>query len=57
MLGLPQDNNSSFLTDPAIAPARIRESFHSSSANSFTEQGIDFSDERVWTIGAELSNA
>ncbi len=44
MLGLPQDNNSSFLTGPALAPARIRESFHSSSANSFTETGFDLSD-------------
>jgi agmatinase len=44
LLGLPQDNNSSFLTGPALAPARIREALHSDSANMFTETGHNLGD-------------
>lgn len=44
LLGLPQDNNSSFLTGSALAPARIREALHSDSANMFTETGHDLGD-------------
>tara|TARA_R110002094_G_scaffold135452_1_gene127284 strand:- start:1215 stop:2024 length:810 start_codon:yes stop_codon:yes gene_type:complete len=44
LLGLPQDNNSSFLTGPALAPNRIREALHSDSANMFTETGHDLAD-------------
>ncbi len=48
LLGLPQDNNSSFLAGPALAPQRIREAFHSSSANLFTETGFDLNDSSFW---------
>tara|TARA_R110002124_G_scaffold109618_1_gene262684 strand:+ start:660 stop:1469 length:810 start_codon:yes stop_codon:yes gene_type:complete len=44
LMGLPQDNNSSFLTGPALAPNRIREALHSDSANMFTETGHDLAD-------------
>ena len=44
LLGLPQDNNSSFLTGPALAPDRIREALRSDSANMFTETGHDLGD-------------
>jgi arginase len=54
LLGLPQDNNSSFLTGPSLAPARIREAFHSSSANLFTETGYDLNDEELWTDAGDV---
>lgn len=43
LLGLPQDNNSSFLTGPAAGPAAIRRALISDSANSFNEAGLDVS--------------
>lgn len=44
LLGLPQDNNASFLAGPALAPPRIREALWSDSANMFTECGLDLGD-------------
>lgn len=43
VLGVPLDENSSFLRGPALAPPRIRETLHSSSGNWTTERGIDLS--------------
>lgn len=54
VLGLPQDNNSSFMQGPALAPAKIREAFHSSSANLSSELGIDFGDESLWRDGGDV---
>lgn len=48
VLGIPLDENSSFLTGTAAAPDKIRMAFHTSSANYFSESGIDLS-ENVWT--------
>lgn len=48
LLGLPQDNNSSYMTGPSMAPARIREAFFCDSANLWTETGFDLSDESYW---------
>jgi len=45
VLGIPFDKNSSFLQGAAQAPAKIREAFHSDSANYFTESScIDLKD-------------
>lgn len=41
VLGIPHDDNSSFLRGPALAPGKIIEAFHSDSANYFTESGLD----------------
>lgn len=41
VLGVPFDSNSSFLKGPALAPGLIREAFHSSSANMWSETGLD----------------
>ncbi len=41
VVGIPYDESSSFLRGPALAPAKIREAFHSDSANYFTESGTD----------------
>mgnify|MGYP000194552047 CR=1 FL=1 len=54
LLGLPQDNNSSYLSGPAMAPARIREAFHSSSANMFTETGVDLNDSDIWCDAGDV---
>lgn len=43
-LGIPFDENSSFLRGPALASGKIREAFHSESANYFTESCIDLKD-------------
>lgn len=55
ILGLPQDNNSSFLHGPALAPGRIREAFHSASANSFTELGHDLANRSLWRDAGDLA--
>ena len=41
VLGLPTDENSSFLRGPAMAPTRIREVLHNGSANLCSENGRD----------------
>ncbi|HEX8059701.1 MAG TPA: arginase family protein, partial [Cyclobacteriaceae bacterium] len=48
VLGIPCDNNSSFMRGPALAPATIRKAFHSDSANYFTESGTDLKDHPGW---------
>lgn len=49
LLGLPQDNNGSYMSGPALAPARIREALHSDSANMFTEFGHDLGNKTLWS--------
>ena len=41
LLGIPFDAHSSFARGPAQAPAKIREAFHSSASNAWTETGVD----------------
>ncbi len=41
IVGIPFDKNSSFMRGPALAPPKIREAFHSSSSNLWSESGID----------------
>ena len=41
LIGLPQDNNSSFLAGPRLAPPLIRAAMTSPSANMFAETGTD----------------
>jgi len=43
LLGLPLDENSSFMKGPAKAPQLIIDAIHSDSANFFTEQLVDIS--------------
>jgi len=45
VVGIPSDENSSFMRGPALAPARIREVLHSGSANLCSEGGIDLGTE------------
>lgn len=44
VVGIPYDESSSFLRGCALAPAKIREAFHSDSSNYFTESGNDLKD-------------
>jgi agmatinase len=55
VLGLPYDQNSSYLRGPAQAPARIREALFSESANMWTEHGIDLGKMSGWRFAADLT--
>lgn len=54
VLGLPQDNNSSFLQGPALAPARIREAIWSASANMTSERGVDLGAPGLWDDAGDV---
>ncbi len=41
LLGLAFDENSSFMTGPAMAPGRIREAMHNDAGNYWTERGFN----------------
>jgi agmatinase len=48
VLGIPLDENSSFLRGAALAPPRIRQAMHSGSSHWTTELGIDLSTAGGW---------
>jgi len=41
ILGIPFDQNSSFLKGPSLAPEKIRKSYFSTSSNLWSEKGLD----------------
>ncbi len=45
LLGVPNDDNSSFMKGTAGAPPAIRRALHSPSSNLSTESGLDLGDE------------
>jgi agmatinase len=52
IVGVPSDENSSFLRGPAQAPGQIRQVLHSGSANMCAENGHDLSQEtRLLDVG------
>ena len=52
ILGVPSDENSSFMRGPALAPRRIREVLHAGSSNLCAESGIDLGTEaRLQDLG------
>jgi agmatinase len=52
VVGLPSDENSSFMRGPALAPAKIREVLHAGSTNLCAENGVDLGNEpRLQDIG------
>ncbi len=55
VVGVPLDENSSFLRGPAIAPAQIRQALHSGSANLSTELGVDLSTCGGWAEIGDLT--
>ncbi len=48
VLGVPFDENSSFLPGAALAPQRIREVLHSGESNLCTESGLDLRADNRW---------
>ncbi len=48
VIGVPSDENSSFMRGAALAPARIREVLHSGATNLCAENGIDLEAEARW---------
>jgi arginase len=48
IIGVPFDENSSFMRGAALAPARIREALHSGAMNLCAENGIDLAAEPRW---------
>jgi arginase len=48
VIGVPSDENSSFMRGAALAPARIREVLHSGATNLCAENGIDLEAEPRW---------
>jgi arginase family enzyme len=47
-MGIPLDENSSFLRGAAEAPAHIRSAYNSDSSNYWTENGINLKDHSGW---------
>ena len=54
VLGIPLDSNSSFLPGAASAPQKIREAYHSASANYCAENGTDLSQMQSWKDQGDL---
>lgn len=55
VVGIPLDENSSFQHGSIFAPARIREAYHSSSANYSAESGVDLSQNGQWRDVGDLA--
>lgn len=51
IIGVPWDENSSFMRGPAEAPAIIRAAFDSESANLWSESGIDLGAAHIFDAG------
>ncbi|MGH9835809.1 MAG: agmatinase [Blastocatellia bacterium] len=51
LIGIPWDENSSFMRGAAEAPPLIRAAFHSESANLWSESGIDFGARPIFDAG------
>jgi agmatinase len=54
VVGIPLDENSSYLRGPARAPAAIRAALHSGSTNLSTELGVDLATQRGWRDAGDL---
>jgi arginase len=55
VIGLPLDENSSFLRGPALAPPRIREALHSGASNLCAENGVDLGANPHWQDVGDLA--
>jgi len=55
VVGIPFDEFSSFMPGPALAPPKIREAYHSDSANYFTESLVDLRNHAGWKDEGDLS--
>ncbi len=54
IVGIPLDENSSFMRGPALAPPRIRETVRSSSSNLSAENGLDLGTNPSWQDVGDL---
>src|SRR5689334_23542262 len=54
VVGVPLDENSSFLRGPALAPRRIRDMLHAGSSNWCTEDEEDLSARTDWRDVGDL---
>lgn len=54
-VGIPLDENSSFLRGPALPSARIRSALHAGSMNLTTEDGIDLGARDDWRDLGDLA--
>jgi arginase len=57
IVGVPVDENSSFLRGTAAAPERIREALHSPSSNLCAEIGIDLGADSRWRDAGDVGTA
>ncbi len=55
VVGVPLDENSSFLRGPALAPRRIRDALHAGSMNLCTENGVDLDAHSDWRDLGDLA--
>ncbi|GAB1446415.1 agmatinase [Flammeovirgaceae bacterium] len=55
VIGIPFDEFSSFMRGPAQAPLKIREAYHSDSANYFTEGLVNLKDHPGWKDEGDLA--
>ena len=54
LIGIPSDENSSYLNGCALAPPKIREALHSGAANLYSELGVNIGDESNLHDGGDL---
>ena len=57
VIGIPLDENSSFLRGAALGPPRIREVLHSGSSNMMTESGTDLKNASGWSDVGDMELA
>jgi agmatinase len=55
LVGVPLDENSSFLRGPALAPARVREALFCGSSNLSTELGVDLDGDPRFVDAGDLT--
>jgi len=55
VVGIPSDDNSSYLKGAASAPAHIRKAFHCPSSNLCSESGVDLAATNGWEDVGDLS--
>ena len=55
VLGIPSDENSSYMRGPLLGPQRIRETLHCGSANMTTERGHDLGADTRWQHVGDLA--
>ena len=55
LLGVPFDNNSSFMRGAALAPRRIRAMDHGGAANRYTEDGLEISEGKVYEDEGDMA--